>query len=441
MIFDQINHLCQYESLLPGIKAIRRFLSENDPAQLPDTRIQIGGGVFCTVARYITKDDGCLEAHRRYIDLQLILSGSEVIEYAPLSSTADEKDYCEKTDLQFFGGAARTMPVTLSAGDFVILFPHDAHKPGLSPADGAKDICKIVFKIPVREYTHYAHVEQLCTRISLPEDASAAVLAAAKRITADQIEAITARYFADEEISDDIAALAAAIGVSLPLCTLTVYMMLSHHTFYSYIAHGISSDVYYDSMTDFTVWNLESVRQNGAPGLLQTVWLSFTLKEKIYRLGRFQYEPTTFEHPEYILGDRIIRRGDPVISIHIPEGPPMDDEARMDSYRRAEAFFGQNVFVCESWLLYPAHRSFLQQGSNIVRFMDDFVLLRAEEVRGDLSNLWRMYGFKHDLSDFASLPEMTGMQRAYKHHLIETGGMTGGGYGILVIENGTIISK
>ena len=73
--------------------------------------------------------------------------------------------------------------------------------------------------------------------------------------------------------------------------------------------------------------------------------------------------------------------------------------------------------------------------------MDDFVLLRSGEAGGDLGNLWRMYGFKCDHADFASLPEMTGMQRAYRKHLIETGGMTGSGYGVLVIENGEIISK
>ena len=33
------------------------------------------------------------------------------------------------------------------------------------------------------------------------------------------------------------------------------------------------------------------------------------------------------------------------------------------------------------------------------------------------------------------------MQRAYKKHLIETGGMTGEGYGIFIIEDGRLITK
>ena len=113
----------------------------------------------------------------------------------------------------------------------------------------------------------------------------------------------------------------------------------------------------------------------------------------------------------------------------------------MDSYRRAEQFFGSHVFVCHSWLLYPAHREFLQKGSNIVAFMDDFIMLSSEECRGNIGNLWRMYGYKCDHKDFTTLPENTGMQRAYKKHLIESGGMTGEGYGVFIIEDGKLITK
>ncbi|MGM9624069.1 MAG: acyltransferase domain-containing protein, partial [Eubacteriales bacterium] len=300
---------------------------------------------------------------------------------------------------------------------------------------------KLVFKIPTPEYEPAAHIIQLCKAINLPDDASDGVIDAVKRIPADTVRKLTESFFADAGTNPSFDELAEEIGVSAPICNLTMYMLFAKQTYYNYLEKGISADIYYDSMTDFTVWNTACMRKTGAPGLLQIGWLANTLRESLYRLGRFQYQPTTFDHSEYRFGDYVIRRGDPVITIHIPEGEPLTDAVRMDSYRRAEAFFGRHVFVCESWLLYPAHRDFLQKNSNIIRFMDDFVMLSSHESRGSLGDMWRMYGFSCDHTDFANLPENTGMQRAYKKHLLESGSMTGGGYGILIVENGTIINK
>ena len=361
--------------------------------------------------------------------------------YASLDDALDADEYNAEKDLQFFGGADRAVTMTFRDGDFALFFPQDVHMPGLKNEETNGEILKLVFKIPTPAYEYIAHIKQLSEAIKLPEDAASAVLAAAQAIPAEKANALSASYFADEDVQPQIEALAEELGITVPLCDMVVYMMFARQTYYNYLAHGVSQDIYEDSMTDFTVWNLACMRQTDGPGLLQMGWLSMTLKEKLYRIGRFQYEPTTFRHSSYTCGDYVVHRGDPVLTIHIPEGEPLTDEARLDSYRRAEQFFGSHIIVCHSWLLYPAHRQFLQPGSRIVAFMDDFVMLSGEETRGDLSNLWRMYGFKCDHSDFASLPEMTGMQRAYKKHLIETGGMTGEGYGIIIIEDGKIITK
>ncbi|MBE6658413.1 MAG: DUF386 domain-containing protein [Ruminococcaceae bacterium] len=441
MIYDQIKNLSSYRTVLPGIAAVEAFLKNTDLTSLEAGKIRLGGGVVCNVNRYEPKTESKWEAHRNFIDLQYVVRGAETMAYASLDDTLDAGDYNEEKDLQFFGGASRSVSMTFRDGDFALFFAQDVHMPGLKNEETDGEVLKLVFKLPMPAYEPIAHLRQLCEAISLPEDASAAVLSAAKQLSADHVHALTNAFFADEDVQPQIEELAGALDISVPLCDLTMYMLFARQTYYNYLAHGVSQEIYENSMTDFTVWNLACMRQTDGPGLLQMGWLSMTLKEKLYRIGRFQYEPTTFRHSRFACGDYVVRQGDPVLTIHIPEGEPLTDEVRLESYRQAEKFFGSHVFVCHSWLLYPAHRTFLQPGSRIVAFMDDFVMLSSDEKRGDIGNLWRMYGFKCDHRDFASLPETTGMQRAYKKHLLETGGMTGEGYGIFIIEDGKLITK
>ena len=441
MIYDQIKNLSTYRQILPGIAAVEAFLRDTDLMSLSAGKIRLGGGVVCNVNRYEPKVESKWEAHQNFIDLQYVVCGAESMGYAALDDALDAGEYNAEKDLQFFGGADRAFTMTFRDGDFALFFPQDVHMPGLKNEETDGEVLKLVFKIPVPAYEYIAHIKQLSDAIKLPEDAAAAVLDAAKKIPAEKANALSVSYFADEDVQPQIEALAEELGISVPLCDMTVYMMFARQTYYNYLARGIAQDIYENSMTDFAVWNLACMRKTGAPGLLQMGWLSMTLKEKLYRIGRFQYEPTTFHHDEYVCGNYTVRKGDPVLTVHIPEGEPLTDEVRLDSYRRAEKFFGSHIIVCHSWLLYPAHRQFLQPDSRIVAFMDDFVMLSSEERRGDLSNLWRMYGFRCDHEDFASLPETTGMQRAYKKHLIETDGMTGEGYGIIIIEDGKIITK
>lgn len=443
MIFDSIKHLSVYRNTLPGIAAAMDFLTRMGDGilSLEAGKIQLGGGVVVNVNRYDPKAESKWEAHRNYIDLQYVVRGNEDMYSVIIEDAEDAGDYNAEKDLQFFGGASRAVKMSFTDGDFALFFPEDVHMPSVRNEQTDGEVLKLVFKIPTPEYAHIAHIRQLCVTAGLPEDASAAVIAAAEKISAETAEKLTVAYFRDEDVAPQIEALAGELAISTDLCNLTFYMIFAQQTYYNYLAKGIDPAIFNNSMQDFAVWNLACQRQTDAPGLIQTGWLSMTLKEKLYRLGRFQYEPTTFTHGRYSCGDYKIHQGEPVITIHIPEGEPLTDEVRMDSYRQAEAFFGAHIFVCDSWLLYPAHRDFLQPGSRIISFMDDFVLLRSGESRGNLGNLWRMYGFKCDHTDFAALPEMTGMQRAYKKHLIETDGMTGSGYGVFVIENGKIISK
>lgn len=86
------------------------------------------------------------EAHREYIDLQYIVGGGEVIEWAPAAKLVPDGAYDPKTDFQFYAPAAADALLPMSDGLFVFLFPADGHKPLV--ANGAdRHVHKIIAKI------------------------------------------------------------------------------------------------------------------------------------------------------------------------------------------------------------------------------------------------------------------------------------------------------
>ena len=84
------------------------------------------------------------EAHKKYIDLQYILSGEEQTGYASVSDCTVTVPYDEAADYLLVEG--KGSDVKVCAVSFYIAFPCDAHKPMCSknPADIRKVIVKIV---------------------------------------------------------------------------------------------------------------------------------------------------------------------------------------------------------------------------------------------------------------------------------------------------------
>jgi len=103
--------------------------------------------LFALIQRYVTRPvtESSWEAHRRYIDLQYLVAGSEQIGYAPLEQLA-AGPYDAGRDLLALHGEGSWL--TLHAGNFMLLFPHDAHRPCVSVAAPA-EVFKVVVKIAV----------------------------------------------------------------------------------------------------------------------------------------------------------------------------------------------------------------------------------------------------------------------------------------------------
>ena len=159
MIFDRLEHADDYTAILPGLGRALAHLRDSDLLALPAGRHAVPGGgdeVFLIIDRFTprTDDDQVWESHRKYADLQVMLSGYERQGWLPLSTgPAVKTPYDPERDAEFYHPpAAGPTPqwLTLRAGYFSVFLPHDVHAPSLRvlPEDAAP-VAKAVYKIAV----------------------------------------------------------------------------------------------------------------------------------------------------------------------------------------------------------------------------------------------------------------------------------------------------
>jgi YhcH/YjgK/YiaL family protein len=110
------------------------FLKEKDMKKLELKRYDIDGdNLYVSMTEYNSKDPKTTryEAHKKYIDIQYVVSGNELIGVAPLSTQESIlQKYDEAKDIEFLSvKKGRMLEATPSV--FFVFFPEDAHMPGL----------------------------------------------------------------------------------------------------------------------------------------------------------------------------------------------------------------------------------------------------------------------------------------------------------------------
>ncbi|MBA4321585.1 MAG: YhcH/YjgK/YiaL family protein [Odoribacter sp.] len=125
------------------------FLKDNDLAKLELKRYELDGdNLFVLVSEYNTKnpEDTKFEAHRKYIDIQYVATGCELIGISPLTSQDSVlQEYNATKDIEFLSVKESKM-VKATPANFFVFFPEDAHMPGLREENLVK-VRKIVIKI------------------------------------------------------------------------------------------------------------------------------------------------------------------------------------------------------------------------------------------------------------------------------------------------------
>ena len=125
------------------------FMKENDLSTIKPGRHDIDGdNLYISITDYNTKneEDANYEAHRKYADIQYVVTGKEQIGIVPLSMKDQEvKAYDEKGDIEYFT-VSQKKNYPADPDVFFIFFPGDAHEPGLK-IDSIAPVRKAVVKV------------------------------------------------------------------------------------------------------------------------------------------------------------------------------------------------------------------------------------------------------------------------------------------------------
>ena len=201
-----------------------------------------------------------------------------------------------------------------------------------------------------------------------------------------------------------------------------------------YAQRGIPEKWLYDVLKDIHIWSINSLRHGGPYAVPEgkAAWFDQIFSGELLRIGRLQYcrtqfggriavfrkgeeiaimaeDSLTFDHQGlraesgwqsvlkcengFIKGHLIcngkaepevtrlnadewqlvLKYGDPIIAIHIPEDGPLKIEDCRASIEAAAKWFEHNCqdwkgFSCQAWLLNPLFQDVLSENSNIIQF-------------------------------------------------------------------------
>lgn len=152
MIIDTLNNARLYYGLGPKYIKAFEYLQQTDFSILEKGKYEIDGtDIFAIVNEYdtISTDGEQMESHRKYIDVQYIVSGEELIGHDFLKEQVPSKAYEEETDFMLYG-APPGFYSKLEQGMFAVFFPTDLHMPNIKVKDPAP-VKKVVIKISTNQ--------------------------------------------------------------------------------------------------------------------------------------------------------------------------------------------------------------------------------------------------------------------------------------------------
>lgn len=108
-------------------------------------------GFFIKEVNYLTKDvsDCVIESHKKYVDVQFLLDGEEIINVFNTDNLKPAGGYNFKDDVIFYKPAQKqNVKIKLRPGYFCVFFPWDAHQAAIKLIEPVS-VKKIVIKTDI----------------------------------------------------------------------------------------------------------------------------------------------------------------------------------------------------------------------------------------------------------------------------------------------------
>lgn len=125
MILDKLVNGEKYEKLIPGFASAIKEIAQL--TSYKEGKYEISGGYYL-IQKGTTSpvEKGCFETHKKYIDVQILIEGQEMLEWMPQDKLNVIQPYDEQRDVQFYQGTGKRL--LIEPGMFYVMFPEDAHK-------------------------------------------------------------------------------------------------------------------------------------------------------------------------------------------------------------------------------------------------------------------------------------------------------------------------
>ncbi|MDR3258174.1 MAG: YhcH/YjgK/YiaL family protein [Fusobacteriaceae bacterium] len=151
MIIGKLKDLNLYKGLSKNIDKAIDYAISTDLLSLAAGKYEIDGkNIYVNRQSYIGKPlaDCAAENHKDYLDLQIVLKGTEGFGYADISNNTLNliEPYNKEKDVTKYTCIDETI-YTMTMGSFAILFPEDIHRPQIKINDSTVE--KAVIKIKI----------------------------------------------------------------------------------------------------------------------------------------------------------------------------------------------------------------------------------------------------------------------------------------------------
>lgn len=149
MIFGNIRQLEEYSFLGEQLQKCFRYAGEHDLLGYEKGSHEIeGSDLFVNVVEYTTteRENRFWEAHKEYLDVHLMLQGTERIDLNFIANM-EAKEYVSEEDFLPLEGEENSS-VVMRPGDFLICFPNDGHRTAVAVGQ-PETIRKVIFKVKI----------------------------------------------------------------------------------------------------------------------------------------------------------------------------------------------------------------------------------------------------------------------------------------------------
>lgn len=256
-------------------------------------------------------------------------------------------------------------------------------------------------------------MRELCRAIEMPKEVTEYAVRFDSEFEYGSAEAGMNKLFDPAAWNEGLKELKASLGEDPKgYKMLTCMLHCCGRTWEFYRSHGISGQIFAETMKCFSRFVKEHKESYGCYGFDREWWTARQLSGRLFRIGELEYELRE-------------EKGERVIALHIPSDARLEREKVLASIGQAKKFleekfpeYSKAEMQCHSWLLSPTLREVLPPKSNILAFQELFdIKILGEDKAGE----YMVWVFKRSDIPLEDLPENTSLQRRLKAYLLSGG--------------------